>query len=127
MSFSASHRVYNPEFNDELNAQIFKKCANKNGHGHNFVLEVTVVGEINPKTGYVIDLKTLKNIIQTEVIDLLDHSNLNFDVKELVSTIPTSENLAVFIWDILKNKIPSAKLHKIKISESETSSIEYFG
>lgn len=127
MEFSASHRVYNPNLSDEMNAQIFKKCANKNGHGHNFTLEVTVVGDVNPSTGYVIDLKELKNIIQKEVIDILDHANLNFDVEGLKNIIPTSENLAIFIWDILKNKIPNASLYKIKISESKTSSIEYFG
>jgi len=127
MQFSASHRIYNPNFSDEENTKIFKNCANKNGHGHNYSLEVTVAGNPNPKTGYVIDLKDLKEIIQKEIIDLVDHKNLNVDVKELQNIIPTSENLVVLFWKLLENKIPNAKLYKIKLSENENSSVEYFG
>ena len=127
MQFSASHRIYNPNFSDEENTKIFKNCANKNGHGHNYSLEVTVAGSPNPKTGYVIDLKDLKEIIQKEIIDLVDHKNLNVDVKELQNIIPTSENLVILFWQLLENKIPNAKLYKIKLSENENSSVEYFG
>jgi 6-pyruvoyltetrahydropterin/6-carboxytetrahydropterin synthase len=95
LNFSASHRIYNPNFSESKNKQVFKQCANVNGHGHNFILEVVVCGEVNSETGYVIDLKELKNIIQKEVIELVDHKNLNVDVKELEGVIPTSENLAI--------------------------------
>ncbi len=127
MHFSASHRLYNPLLNEEENLKLFKKCANKNGHGHNFTLEVTVCGEINPKTGYLIDLKELKEIINKNVIELLDHSNLNIDIDFFKNVIPTSENIALFAWKALENKIPNAKLYKIKIAESETSAVEYYG
>ncbi len=127
MNFSASHRLHNPELSNEENLKLFGKCANKNGHGHNFSIEVTVVGEINPKTGYVIDLKKLKQIIQDNLISLLDHSNLNLDIKFFQKNIPTSENIAIFAWEILHKNIKEAKLYKIKIAESENSYIEYFG
>ena len=127
MQFSASHRIYNPNLSNEENTKLFKKCANPNGHGHNYILEVCVTGEQNPLTGYVIDLKDLKNIIQSEIIDLVDHKNLNVDVKELENIIPTSENLVILFWKLLENKIPNAKLYKIKLSENENSSVEYFG
>lgn len=127
MNFSASHRLHNPELSNEENLKLFGKCANKNGHGHNFSIEVTVVGEINPKTGYVIDLKKLKQIIQDNLISLLDHSNLNLDIKFFQKNIPTSENIAIFAWEILQKNIKEAKLYKIKIAESENSYIEYFG
>jgi 6-pyruvoyltetrahydropterin/6-carboxytetrahydropterin synthase len=127
MHFSASHRIYNPKFTDAENTRIFKQCANPNGHGHNFILEVVVCGEPNPDTGYVIDLKELKCIIQSEVIDLVDHKNLNIDVPALQNVLPTSENLVVFFWQLLADKIPSGKLYKIKLSESEHSSVEYYG
>ncbi len=127
MTFSASHRIYNPNLSEEENLKLFKKCSNKNGHGHNFVLEVTICGETNPLTGYLIDLKELKEIININVIDKLDHSNLNYDIDFFQNVIPTSENIALFVWQALENKIPNAKLYKIKIAESETSAVEYFG
>ena len=127
MRFSASHRIYNPNLSDDENTKLFKQCANQNGHGHNYILEVCVSGKPNPLTGYVIDLKDLKNIIQNEIIDLVDHKNLNVDVKELKNIIPTSENLVMLFWKLLENKIPNTKLHKIKLSENENSSVEYFG
>jgi 6-pyruvoyltetrahydropterin/6-carboxytetrahydropterin synthase len=127
MRFSASHRIYNPNLTDDENTKIFNKCASPNGHGHNYVLEVTVVGEPNHLTGYVIDLKQLKEIIQKEIIDLVDHKNLNVDVKELQNVIPTSENLVALFWKLLDNKIPNAKLYRIKLLENESSSVEYFG
>jgi len=95
LSFSASHRVFNPTLSDEENYELYQECSNPNGHGHNFVLEVVVKGEINSNTGFVIDLKILKQIIQKEIIDLVDHKNLNLDIKELNGIIPTSENLVL--------------------------------
>ena len=97
--FSASHRLFNGNLSEEENQKLFGKCNNPNGHGHNYVLEITVEGEIEPKTGYVIDLKLLKQIIKENVISKVDHKNLNLDVDFLKGKIPTVENIAVGIWD----------------------------
>ncbi len=125
--FSASHRLFNPNLSPEENNSLFGKCNNLNGHGHNYTLEVVVAGEINPKTGYVIDLKLLKTIIHTNVIELVDHKNLNLDVEFLKGKIPTAENIAVGIWNELVNKIPSGKLYSIKLFETENNYVEYKG
>lgn len=127
MSFSASHRIYNPNLSEEENYKIYNHCANINGHGHNFKLEVSVVGEPDPVTSYVINLKELKNIIQKEIIDIVDHKNLNLDVPQLANTIPTSENLIILFWNLLADKFTNATLAKIKLSESDTSWVEYYG
>ncbi|MFP4542898.1 MAG: 6-pyruvoyl trahydropterin synthase family protein [Candidatus Kapaibacterium sp.] len=127
MKFSASHRLFNPEFSEEKNEDIFDKCNNYHGHGHNYQLEVTVAGRPDPETGYVIDLKKLKGIIRENVIDKVDHKHLNFDVDFLFGVIPTVENLAVIFWNILKDKISGGKLYKIKLYESDTSFVEYYG
>ncbi len=125
--FSASHRLFNEKFTDEENERIFGKCNNLNGHGHNYVLEVVVAGEINPSTGYVLDLKILKNIIRKKVIGKVDHKNLNLDVDFLKDKIPTAENIAVGIWNQLEDKIPSGKLYSVKIYETENNYVEYRG
>ncbi len=125
--FSASHRLYNPNFSDEENDACFGKCNNLNGHGHNYNLEVTVAGEVDPQTGYVIDLKKLKKIIRENVIVKLDHKNLNLDVDFLKDKIPTAENIAYGIWNELFDKIPSGKLYSVKISETENNYVEYKG
>ena len=125
--FSSSHRLYNPNFSDEENEKVFGKCSNLNGHGHNYVLEVVVAGEIDPQTGYLIDLKVLKGIIQENVIRKIDHRNLNMDVDFLAGKIPTAENIAVSIWNQLVNRIPSGKLHSIKLYETENNYVEYKG
>lgn len=127
ITFSAAHRLFNPELSDEENEKIYDKCNNPNWHGHNYVLEITIKGIINPKTGYVIDLKTLKEIVYREIIDKVDHKNLNLDVDFLRGVIPTLENLVVAFWNVLKPKIPSGELYKIKLHESENNYIEYFG
>jgi 6-pyruvoyltetrahydropterin/6-carboxytetrahydropterin synthase len=127
MKFSASHRLYNPGFSDEENEKVFDKCNNFHGHGHNYTLEVTVEGNPNPETGYIIDLKLLKNIIHDEIVSKVDHKHLNFDVDFLKGIIPTVENLAVIFWKILENKLPAGKLYKIKLFETESSFVEYFG
>lgn len=125
--FSASHRLYNPNLTDEENEAIFDKCNNYNGHGHNYVLEVVVAGEVNPKTGYVIDLKKLKSIIIENVIKKVDHKNLNLDVDFLKDKIPTAENIAIGIWEQLENKITEGKLYSVKIYETENNYVEYKG
>jgi len=125
--FSASHRIYNPNLSDEENFKIYGKCSNPNGHGHNYTIEVTVVGEINENTGYLIDLSQLKKIIRENVINKLDHKNLNLDVEFLKNKIPTAENILIGIWNQLVDKIPAGKLYSIKLYETENNYVEYRG
>ncbi len=125
--FSASHRLFNPNFSDEKNNRLFGKCNNVNGHGHNYILEVIVAGEVDPNTGYVIDLKVLKEIIKKNVISKVDHKNLNLDVDFLTDAIPTAENIAIGIWNQLVDKMPSGKLYSIKLYETENNYVEYKG
>src|SRR5207253_4337783 len=100
--FSASHYYHNPDFTPEENQRVFGKCSNLNGHGHNYTLEVTVKGEVNPKTGFVVDLKDLKETMNHEVVDAMDHRHLNKEVPEFAIRIPTTENLAIAIWHRLQ-------------------------
>jgi len=125
--FSASHRIYNPNLSDEENFKIYGKCSNPNGHGHNYTIEVTVVGEINENTGYLIDISQLKKIIRENVINKLDHKNLNLDVEFLKNKIPTAENILIGIWNQLVDKIPAGKLYSIKLYETENNYVEYRG
>jgi len=125
--FSASHKLENEFLSDEENLEIYDKCNNKYGHGHNYTLEVVVAGEINPKTGYVIDLKKLKKIIRENVISKVDHRHFNYDVDFMTGTIPTTENIAVAIWEQLADKINEGKLFSIKLFETENNYIEYKG
>lgn len=126
-TFSASHRLYNPNLSEEQNIEVYDKCASPNGHGHNFVLEVTVVGEPQPETGYVIDLKKLKNIVRAEIISKVDHKHLNYDVDFLKGVIPTSENVAKAIWKVLRSKITEATLYSVRLHETENNSVEFRG
>lgn len=126
-TFSASHRLYNPDLTDAQNEAIFDKCSNKNGHGHNYVVEVTVGGEPNPKTGYVIDLKKLKEIVRREVIERVDHKHLNLDVGFMQGIIPTAENIAKAIWKVLEPKIDEGRLHSVRLHETENNVVEYRG
>jgi len=125
--FSASHRLMNPEFTDEENDQIYDKCNHQYGHGHNYILEVVVAGDVNPKTGYVIDLKKLKRIVRENVISKVDHRHFNYDVDFMKDVIPTSENITVGIWNILVNKIDEGKLYSVKLYETENNYVEYKG
>ena len=127
LEFCASHRLFNPDFSDEKNETTFGLCNNPNGHGHNYVLEVTVKGEVDPETGMVLDLKALKKLINEEVIDKVDHKNLNVDVDFLQDVIPTAENIAIHIWNILKPKIENGELHEVKLFESERNFVVYHG
>ena len=127
LEFCASHRLYNPEFSDEKNEKVFGLCNNPNGHGHNYVLEVTVKGEVDPQTGMVLDLKALKKLINEEIIDKVDHKNLNVDVDFLKEVIPTAENIAIHFWNILGPKIESGELHEVKLFESERNYVVYHG
>ncbi|MEI8135253.1 MAG: 6-carboxytetrahydropterin synthase [bacterium] len=125
--FSAAHRLYNPSYSAQKNEQVFDKCNNPKGHGHNYVIEVTVAGSPDPGTGYVIDLKKLSDILDEYIIDKVDHKHLNFDVPELLGIIPTAENVAVVFWNMLKPQITAGKLYSIKLFESENNFVEYRG
>ena len=125
--FSASHYYHNPEFTQEENQRIFGKCNNPHGHGHNYTLEVTVKGEVDGRSGFVVDLKELKDIMNREVIDALDHRFLNKEVPEFADAIPTTENLAISIWDRLKSKLKLAELHRIRVYETPDLFVDYYG
>lgn len=127
VTFSAAHRLFNPQWSDEENQRIFDKCSNPRGHGHNYVLEVTVRGVPDPATGYVIDLKRLREIIEEHILAKVDHKNLNEDVDFLRGIIPTAENLAWAFWQVLEPLIPAGKLHSIRLYESENNFVEYRG
>jgi 6-pyruvoyltetrahydropterin/6-carboxytetrahydropterin synthase len=125
--FSAAHRLFNPEFSDEQNEAVFDKCNNPRGHGHNYTIEVTVAGDPDPKTGYVIDLKKLSELIDEVILAKVDHKHLNYDVPELRGIIPTAENIALVFWQLLEPKITNGKLHTIRIAESDNNYAEYSG
>jgi 6-pyruvoyltetrahydropterin/6-carboxytetrahydropterin synthase len=119
IEFSASHLYNNPTLSPEENRRIFGKCNNPHGHGHNYALEVTVAGEPDPVTGMVLDLKELKEILEREVMQRMDHRFLNYEVAELKGQIPTCENIARVIWGLLEPKINHGKLHRVRLYESE--------
>ncbi len=126
-TFNAAHRLYRPDWSDEKNKEIFGKCNNPNYHGHNYVLETWVEGDIDPETGFLIDLKVLKQLVRTEITKKFDHLNLNLDCTEFVNLIPTSENISIVIWNILREKLdPKYKL-TIRLWETENNSCEYSG
>ena len=128
-TFNAAHKLVQPLWSDEKNEEVFGKCANKNWHGHNFTLYVTVKGKPDSQTGFVMNLKTLSSIVKEKVIEPIDHKNLNLDVAFLSGMMASTENLAIAIWDqlaedILKN---GGELAKIKLVETENNFVEYFG
>ena len=127
--FNAAHMLWNYNWNEQKNIEVFGKCANKNWHGHNFELFVTVKGEVNTKTGFVVNLKDLAKIIQEKVIDKLDHKNLNLDVDFMKDKMASTEVLAIAIWQELEANIMQlgATLHCIKVQETENNFVEYFG
>ncbi|MBN1398627.1 MAG: 6-carboxytetrahydropterin synthase [Bacteroidetes bacterium] len=125
--FSASHRLWNPELSEKQNIEMYDKCANPNGHGHNFVLEVTVTGDVKKESGYLMDFKKLKTIIREEIISKVDHKHLNSDVAFLKNVIPTAENLVRAFWQVLEDKINGAKLFSIRLRETENNTVEYRG
>ncbi len=125
--FSASHYYHNPEFSAEENQRIFGKCNNPNGHGHNYTLEVTVKGEVNPRSGFVVDLKQLKEVLHREVLDAMDHRFLNKEVPEFFTRIPTTENLAIAIWQRLAPKLNAAQLHRVRVYETPDLFVDFYG
>jgi 6-pyruvoyltetrahydropterin/6-carboxytetrahydropterin synthase len=127
LHFSAAHRVHNPALDDAENERLFGKCSNPNWHGHNYVLEVSVQGPVDERTGYVLDLGVLRELVHREVIDKVDHRNLNLDVDFLRGVIPTAENIAVACWRLLAPVVVPARLVRIRLSESENNHVEYDG
>jgi len=125
--FCASHRLFNPKFSETENLEIYGKCAYPNGHGHNYEIEVTVVGDPDKDTGMILDLKKLSDIIEAEILTKVDHKHLNFDVEFLKGIIPTAENLAIVFWKILSPKIAAGKLASIKVYETPNNFAEYRG
>ena len=125
--FSSAHFYWNPTLSDSENERIFGKCANRQGHGHNYTLEVTVAGEIDPVTGFVVDLKQLKDIIESEVVSVYDHRHLNYEIPEFAAAIPTTENIAIAIWHRLEGKIPNSKLHRVRVYEMPDLFADYYG
>lgn len=125
--FNAAHRLYNNQWSDARNASVFGKCANANYHGHNYELIVSVTGEINEDTGFVMDMKILKELIKTEIEDVFDHKNLNEEVTEFKTLNPTAENISVVIWNKLRNKINSKLVLKITLYETPRNFVTYKG
>jgi 6-pyruvoyltetrahydropterin/6-carboxytetrahydropterin synthase len=125
--FSSSHFYWSDRLSPEENARVFGKCANRNGHGHNYTLEVTVRGEIDPVTGFVLDLKELKEILRREVVDAYDHRHLNLELPEFRHTVPTTENIAIAIWGRLRERIPGASLHRVRVYETPDLFADYYG
>jgi 6-pyruvoyltetrahydropterin/6-carboxytetrahydropterin synthase len=129
-TFSAAHYYWNPEWSQEQNEAVFGKCANRNGHGHNYTLEVTVSGEPDPVSGFVVDLKWLKDVIEHEVMEAYDHRHLNLEVPEFATVVPTTENMAVAIWKRLEAPVTSAggaTLSRVRVYETSDIFAEYRG
>lgn len=126
-TFNAAHRLHNPAFDEATNKRIYGKCNNPNYHGHNYVLEVWLEGDIDPDTGYVIDLKILKEIISEEIMERFDHRNLNLDCPEFNSLIPTAENIAVVIWNYLRIRIENNYQVEVRLWETDKNSVWYNG
>lgn len=126
-TFNAAHRLFKEEWNDETNLEVFGKCSHPNYHGHNYVVEVWIEGEVDPETGFVMDLKALKEIINEEIIERFDHRNLNLDCPEFKDLIPTAENIAIVIWKILRERIDKELSIEVQLSETEKNKVLYSG
>ena len=127
LHFNAAHRVHNPALSDEENARLFGKCNNPNWHGHNYILDVSVRGPVDDRTGYVLDLAVLKNIVEERAVSLIDHKNFNLDVPFMRGVIPTSENIIVGIWRELVPAIRPGELVKLVLWETPNNYVEYTG
>jgi 6-pyruvoyltetrahydropterin/6-carboxytetrahydropterin synthase len=126
-TFNAAHRLFNPEWSDEKNREVFGKCSNPNYHGHNYVLETWVEGDVNPETGYVVDLKVLKEIINNEISERFDHRNLNLDCPEFANLKPSAENISIVIYNILRPFVDEKCGLTIRLWETENNVVEYNG
>ncbi|XP_060643529.2 6-pyruvoyl tetrahydrobiopterin synthase-like [Anolis sagrei] len=127
VSFSASHRLHSKSLSDEENRALFGKCNNPNGHGHNYKVEVTVRGKIDPVTGMVMNLTDLKDYMEEAIMEPLDHKNLDKDVPYFMDTVSTTENVAVFIWENLQKRCPQGMLYKVKVYETDKNAVVYKG
>ncbi len=126
--FNAAHKLYNPAWTEEKNLEVFGKCANSNWHGHNYELIVTIKGEVNPETGFLMDVKRLSSLLQEEVCEKLDHKNLNLDVDFMSGVLASTENLAIAIWKQIVPHLPeNVQLHCVKLYETPRICVEYFG
>ncbi len=123
--FNSAHRLHNPNWSDEKNASFYGKCNNPNYHGHNYNLEVTISGELNEESGYLIDMKYLSDIIKEEILNPFDHKNLNLDVEDFENLIPTAENMAIVMYNKLLNRIDNNLEIKIKLYETERNAVIY--
>ena len=123
--FNAAHRLFNPAWTDDKNLEVFGKCSYPNYHGHNYEVIVTVIGEPNPETGYVYDMKVLSDLIKANVLNKFDHKNLNLDTEYFRDLNPTAENIVVVIWNILREKIDHSLELKITLYETERNFVEY--
>ena len=126
-TFNAAHRLFRKDWSDEKNNAVFGKCNNPNFHGHNYVLEVWIEGAIDTETGYVVDLKIVKDLIKNEITDRFDHKNLNLDCKEFLNLNPTAENIAVVCWNLLRSELDTKYELSIKLWETENNLVEYNG
>jgi len=125
--FNAAHRIFNPGWDDHKNMEVFGLCSLPNYHGHNYDLVVKLTGEVNSETGYVFDMKKLKTIVEENIIQRYDHKNLNLDVPDFVNLIPSAENIAITIWNILRDKINNDYSIQIILYETERNFVEYSG
>ena len=127
--FSAAHRLFLPEYPDEKNFEVFGKCSNPNWHGHNYILYVTVKGEVDPSTGLIIHLRHVSKLINEAILQKVDHKNLNLEVDFLAGKVPTSENVAIGIWNELSEGIRKlgGMLHCVRLEQSENNIVEYYG
>jgi len=132
IEFNAAHRLFNQLHTEQENLEVYGKCSSKNGHGHNYLLEVTISGIVDCDTGFVFDLKELKAILEEEITARFDHKNLNLDVPELQECVPTTEVLTVLIWDLLEERLRNINnrefsLHEVKIYETGKNAVRYLG
>ncbi|WP_210518483.1 6-pyruvoyl trahydropterin synthase family protein [Hymenobacter terricola] len=128
--FNAAHKLHNPKWSDERNREVFGPCANSNWHGHNYDLIVTVKGQPDPETGFVVDLKALSDLLREHVTDQVDHKNLNLDVPFMAGQMASTENLAIAFWQIIERELPAitqAQLHCVKLYETPRNFVEYYG
>ena len=127
--FNAAHRLFRPDFSDAENLRVFGKCSNPHWHGHNYTLFITVKGEVNPQTGFVINLRVLSQLIQERILDKIDHKNMNVEVDFMQGRMASTENLTMAIWEELEIAVKhlGAELHAVKIEETENNAVEYFG
>jgi len=124
-SFSAAHVLARPEWSEEKNRDVYGKCANAAGHGHNYELEVTVRGDVDPESGHVVPVERLDAVVRRRVLDLLDHRFLNHEVPDFASEVPTAENIARFVWRALKGELSPAVLDRVYLRETSNNSVEY--